>query len=430
MVTLVVASRPPIAALFLQRIEGPVHLLIPAETGHLWRAAGVDVPLHPVASWTDYNDLAAVVAKLPVTRVIGTDELTVAAAGFLRSLLGLPGQSWDQAVAFTDKAVMKRRLREGGVPVARWAVAHSFAEAAQVAAEIGWPVVVKPRRGFCALGTTKVTSARQLDEFVAAGKFDGRVPAGDSERMLQASGVYDGLTAARDGFLVERCIDVDAEFSCDIVVWQGEPYLTLTTQYPVTVLEAIDTGNVWEGIALPDDDPAARAVRALTLRAIEVMGLTSGQVHCEIFRTRAGDFVLGEIACRAGGAALPLLSEILFGVNTIRAGVDIAVDREPPRARARTHRFVAVVGVPLASGQVRKVPAQADLENLPGVLRADVRVHEGDVYGGGLGSIGAAAYLFIEANSVDPIAARMREIRAAVEPMFVVDDLERDLSLR
>jgi biotin carboxylase len=425
MVALILGARPQNTKTFLREIEGPAHCLIPVGTELLWRSAGVDVPLHPVADWHDYRALAEVVAGLPVTRVIGAEEPTIAAAGYLRSLLGVPGQGFDQALAFTDKATMKSRLHAAGIPVARWAVVRTFAEAEAAADEIGWPVVIKGRRGFGVLGVTRVYSAHHLHELVVAGRFERRVPNGDAALMLQKSGIYDGLLESPDGFMVERCIDVAEEYSCDIVVWRGEPYLTLTTRYLMPLLAALDSGTDIRVAAIPEDDRASGPVRALTLRAIEALGLSDGQVHCEIFRTRSDGYVLGEIACRAGGAMLPVLSEILFGINTAAAGVDITLDREPPRAGMRAYRSVAVVAVPLASGTVRQAPTRAELERLPGVLRADVRAHVGDVYGGGLGSTAAAAHLFIEVNPDDPFGDHMERLRAMAEPLFVIENTEQ-----
>ena len=120
---------------------------------------------------------------------------------------------------------------------------------------------------------------------------------------------------------------------------------------------------------------------------------------------------------------LPALSEILFGINTVTAGADVMLDREPPRAGTRAYRSVAVVAVPLAPGTVRHVPARAELERLPGVIRADVRVRAGDIYGGGLGSAAAAAHLFVEAD--DPIGDRMEWLRAMAEPLFVIENTQQ-----
>jgi 5-(carboxyamino)imidazole ribonucleotide synthase len=42
-----------------------------------------------------------------------------------------------------DKAAMRARLSEAGIPCPRWALVRDAAELAEFAAEVGWPVVLK-----------------------------------------------------------------------------------------------------------------------------------------------------------------------------------------------------------------------------------------------------------------------------------------------
>ncbi|MFE6862403.1 acetyl-CoA carboxylase biotin carboxylase subunit family protein [Nocardia sp. NPDC057668] len=427
MVTVVVATRPQVAALYLARLKGPVHCLIPVGTEQSWRAAVPETPVHAVPSWTDYTALAAATARLPVTRVVGTDEMTIAAAGYLRTLLGIPGQSWSQAIAFTDKATMKSALHAAGIPVAPWSVAHSLQDAVTIGDELGWPIVLKPRRGFGAVGTTRAYSPQHLFDLAAQGHFEGHDPLSDAERAFQTTGIYSGLLSSPNGFQVERCIDVAAEFTCDCVLWNGEPRLTLVTRYTDTVLDAVEQGGVCEFLTMPDGDPDTHAVTELTRRAMTALQLQTGQVHCEVFRTADGKHVLGEIACRAGGGALPALSELLFGVNTLSVGVDLGVGTEPKAAQPRAHAALGVVGIPFPAGIIEQAPTEEELELLPGVVRADVRVRTGDISGGGLGSVGAAAYLFIEPQPGQTVHTQMSMVRALAKPRFRIAPLDTEL---
>jgi hypothetical protein len=82
-------------------------------------------------------------------------------------------------------------------------------------------------------------------------------------------------------------------------------------------------------------------------------------------RTREGFVTMGIDMCRVSR------------FKSSRSGggkdcVEVAFDREPPRASARAYPSVAMVSVPLVSGIVRGSPTRARLERLPGVLRADV----------------------------------------------------------
>jgi D-alanine-D-alanine ligase len=80
-----------------------------------------------------------------------------------------------------DKAVMKAVLRDAGVPVCRWIVAHPHEEAidtiaARVTREIGYPCFVKPANLGSSVGISKVRSVEALSAAVAeAGSFDPKV---------------------------------------------------------------------------------------------------------------------------------------------------------------------------------------------------------------------------------------------------------------
>ncbi|MEU0539076.1 hypothetical protein [Nocardia sp. NPDC005978] len=420
MVTLIVTPGPRFATPYLDRIEGPACCVIPAGTEHLW--VGVPVPLLTVTSWTDYSQLAQRVAPLPtVTRVIGPHETTTAAAGFLSSLLGARGRDWAQSVAFTDKAVMKRRLHEAGIPVARWAVVHSIGDIAAAADELGWPVVVKPRRGCGTLGTHRIGDAGHLRQLRTAGAFAARTAPEDVDETLRAAGVYGSLDSTADGFLVEQYIDILAEYTCDIVTWPDRSRITLVTEHARPLLDAVQEGQAAEHVTLGDDSPVAADVIALTLRALDILGDPHSPVHCEVFLTRDGDYVLGEIACREGGTALPVVCEMLFGVNTFDAGIDLALERELPTPTDRRYEAIATVALVPAHGIVRRVPARSELEALPGVLRAETRVRENDYLGRGRGSAAAAGYLFLEPDPRWPLEAQRAEIRALAEPLFSVE---------
>ena len=69
----------------------------------------------PIADWDDYRELDAIIDELPEIAAVATmDEQAVRAAGFITDRLGLPGYTFNQGVAGTDKHVMKRRLEAAG----------------------------------------------------------------------------------------------------------------------------------------------------------------------------------------------------------------------------------------------------------------------------------------------------------------------------
>jgi len=77
-----------------------------------------------------------------------------------------------------DKSVMRRRLRELGVPCPRWALVRDAAELSAFAGQVGWPVVLKtPRGGYDGKGVWLVDGPDDASAWFATGP--GRGHAGE-----------------------------------------------------------------------------------------------------------------------------------------------------------------------------------------------------------------------------------------------------------
>lgn len=91
------------------------------------------------------------------------------AQGFLK-LAGVPfvGSGVLASAVGMDKDVMKRLLREGDIPVARFFTAriddHSSVSFARVRRELGMPVFVKPANLGSSVGISKVHNKKEFDE--------------------------------------------------------------------------------------------------------------------------------------------------------------------------------------------------------------------------------------------------------------------------
>ncbi|MGB5759011.1 MAG: hypothetical protein WBM50_19005, partial [Acidimicrobiales bacterium] len=85
--------------------------------------------------------------NLDVDRVECLWEPGVVLAAKLRTRLGLPGQSVEQAVAFRDKETMKQVLDRAGIRTPHHYRAGNRAEVWAAAERVGYPLVVKPIDG-------------------------------------------------------------------------------------------------------------------------------------------------------------------------------------------------------------------------------------------------------------------------------------------
>ena len=70
----------------------------------------------PPGQW---ENIAKLIARLgAVDAVVGLVERAVLPAAYMRGALDIDGVKPDQALAFVDKVVMKRRVSAGGIPCA------------------------------------------------------------------------------------------------------------------------------------------------------------------------------------------------------------------------------------------------------------------------------------------------------------------------
>ena len=135
--------------------------------------------------------------KLWVDRLEATIEAHIMSAAQVREACGIPGTSVRTAWLCRDKPSMKEALREAGVPTASSAAVGSAAEAHAFAAEVGFPLILKPRSGAGASGTVRADSVSGLDQ--ALGVFGGQgvdpSPSRSSSRATRASTTRSRSTA-------------------------------------------------------------------------------------------------------------------------------------------------------------------------------------------------------------------------------------------
>ncbi|ANP53474.1 hypothetical protein J2Z21_007710 [Streptomyces griseochromogenes] len=226
-------------------------------------------------------------------RVVAATEKSVVAAGLVRSLLGVPGQSFDQSLWAAHKRAMKDRLRAAGVPVTDCAQAGSLRDVPRAAEHTGWPVVIKPVFGAMATRTYRVGSPQEF-------------------RRRLDEGAFDDLGARGVPVLVERLVEFSAEYHCDGVVRDGVVRRAAVSRYftvPLDTPPEVDSGYVMD-----QSDPFAQQVLELHRRVAAAIELRDGVTHLEVFGTARGP-VVGEVAIRPGGLGIPRMVHHAHGYD-------------------------------------------------------------------------------------------------------------------
>ena len=237
-------------------------------------------------------------------RIIGVLEPLQVQLAQARARFGVPGTGVETAELFRDKAKMKVRLRAAGLPVARHRLIATPEAALAFAAELGFPLVLKPPAGMGAKATFRVGSREQLLGAVA--------------------GL--GASAARP-ILVEEFLRGE-EGSCDTLTLGGEPRLSSVSHYRPSCLSVVENPWIQWCCVLPRHDrgPGYDEVKALAAKATRVLGLDTGMTHMEWFRREDGSLAIGEIAQRPPGAHITRMIGLAHDTDPYRMWARAVID--------------------------------------------------------------------------------------------------------
>ena len=215
----------------------------------------------------------------PADRIETIDEPLIVPAARLRATLGLPGLTVEQATLCRDKAAMKERLREHGIPCARSALIAAASDAHRFAEEEGYPIILKPRDGFGTLSTYRAENAAELERALAALK------PGDAGKSI----------------LAEEFIDGHEGFYDTITAAGGQRHDFIAHYYP-TCLEAIQDRAIAPQIAVTNrvEAPGYQELRDVGARVVEALGLERTATHMEWFFGSKG-LRVSEIGARPAG---------------------------------------------------------------------------------------------------------------------------------
>jgi len=348
---------------------------------------------------------------LPQVDAIATiDEQAIVAAAHLRRLRALPGLTVEAATAYTDKAAMKTALAAAGLPVARHRVVQHADEVATVARELGWPLLVKPRAGLATLNTFVVRDRDHLKELVDAGAFDARIT--DPTGRLNAGHVLDSLHGARDGFLVEQFLDVEAEFFCDLYVHRGTVLLAVPGRYDAPLLQSV--GDASFDTVLPPEHIEAQDIADLARKAAAALGAQTGVVHCEILRDRTKGLFVGEAGARPGGGSITELASVMYAFDLAATLAALAVDKVPDLDGAPRFPALTAVMIPAPAGTVTHVADPDVIEARPGVLHADIRLTVGQPAPVGVGTVTRAGRILYVPDNLDTLDQEVADLREAL----------------
>jgi hypothetical protein len=194
------------------------------------------------------------------------------------------GPQLQDMAAMNHKSQMKDAYRRAGIPTARWALPNTLEEAAQFAAQVGYPVIVKPDQGVGASHTYKIHNGEELAAFWASR--DESVPFIEEELVPGHVETFDGITDSHRNVL-----------------------FAASQALPGSLMDAVNLGeDVVSYCQAPGED-----LRQAGERILKEYDTRNKFFHFEFFRLdqdkaglgKTGDIIGLEVNMRAPGGYIP-----------------------------------------------------------------------------------------------------------------------------
>lgn len=262
--------------------------------------------------------------------VLATLHMLAEPAARLAELVGARGPSPKAIATARDKAACRRALDEHGLPNLRFAEVTEVGAALGAAADIGYPVVVKPVFGVGMNVTTFAHSPQDIELHF-------------EETQARLADLEHGFTVELDDRYIVEEVAVGPLYSVEVAT-DGATYTALTSARRKV---GLDNPVLELGSTVPCGLPPA-AERELGDYAVEVcraLGLDLGLFHVEVIGTADG-FRLVEVNPRIAGGTVPEVIRAATGHSLFEVLVDL-YEGEPlspdpfPVDTAASHTFLA-----------------------------------------------------------------------------------------
>ncbi|GGN94751.1 hypothetical protein GCM10011579_094590 [Streptomyces albiflavescens] len=279
--------------------------------------------VHVLDDATDAVALRACLLALHKERAIdgfvATVDALVVPVARIAEELGIPFTSAHGAATAKLKHRCREVLAAAGVDDTRYAVVGGYVEAAAFAADVGYPVVLKPARGSASEGAHIVPDRARLWDLWRHVK-PGRAPY-------------------QDGVLVEQYL-TGRFLSAELGLSHGR-FLRLAVSERKTWErhEALEVGTT---IPAAIDGDAYERVMAFAEAAVSAAGLRLGIFHVEIMLGDDGRPRLIELNPRLMGSCLPNLFQLAGGGDPFELLVRIHLDEEVELGEIAFDRYATV----------------------------------------------------------------------------------------
>ena len=354
----------------------------------------IELPLHRPEIAADA--IVEFADEMPLDAIVPVDDAGVATATIAAERLGLAHNAPEAAALTRDKAAMRRRLAQAGVPQPAFALVDGGADVAVAAANIGFPVVLKPLTLSGSRGVIRADTPEAAAAAAARIRRMLHLADGGPSAPLLVERFVPGVEVAVEGLLRRGALDTLAIFD--------KPDPLVGPYFEETLY------------VTPSRLPGAtqRAVENVTSLAVAGLGLTEGPVHAEV-RVNGDEMAVIEVAARSIGGLCARALRFGLGVSLESLILRHALNL-PLRDTTATHAASGVMMLPIPrAGVLVDVRGQAEALDVPGIVGLEITIArggwveplpEGDRYLG---------FLFARGDTPSMVEAALRRAHAKLE---------------
>jgi biotin carboxylase len=340
-------------------------------------AAEQALAVHRVPYRTDPHAVRELPRPAGVRAVVSFTELGQLPAAELAQHWSVGGVPVAAVRGSRDKLLMRQLLTRAGHHLPFGPLKH-----VSDVDTTAYPVIVKPVSGVAGVGVHLVTTAREL-----------RV----------------ALLTTNEPLMWERYA-VGRELSVETVS-QGGRHVVLGITRKVTTGAPHFVEHAHHAPA-PLTPGEARAVAAAVTDCLDAIGLTVGPAHTEVVLGADGVMVV-ETHTRPGGGRIPLITELVSGLNQYELAVRAVCGRPLPDAVPG----VGAAGVRFFSGppgEVAEVVGVPDAEKHKGVIEVGLELAEGEVIRAWENNLDRVGFVVCEGRDQDEVDTRLERAISAI----------------
>jgi len=327
--------------------------------------------------------------QTPYSHIISLSESDILRAGALRDYLNIEGQSLESAQAFRDKIIMRELLKASGLPTTPFKrLAHEI-ELLEFVQRHGYPVIVRPIKGYGALDTFVLKTEEDL------------------ELLIKKPLIFDEFQ--RGNLFVESFV-TGQMYHVDGLVYQREVIFMSPSAYSTPTLEMNRTdGSTRKGYSasymLPKDCPDRESLLAFTKTVMKTLPTPQNSAFfLQAFKSSEGDFVLCEVASRVGGHPNPHVAWQAFGIDLKNEFIRLQCGFAPSFSwHEEPKEYLGSIVLGTEDGKFKGLEP---MKQLPWIQNMELFISKGDVCSRSSGFLSLAAYFILSADNRESFIGR------------------------